>query len=160
MHARSCAAAALVVAVLAAPLLARAASDEAEEGERPATRTLFDRAGGTYTLARVGDIFVDTMLADPAIRANAAVREAAKLSHRPGLKFQITSLLCQEAGGPCKYEGRSLRESHHGLGITGKEWDAMMRAFNLALARAQVPAAERLELANIVTASKGDIVTK
>src|SRR5690349_19122289 len=77
---------------------------EAAEQARP--RTLYQRVGGTYAIARVVDAFVDALYLDPALRTNAAVKREMKLARKAGLKFQITSLLCQETGGPCKYDGR------------------------------------------------------
>ncbi len=144
---------------LACPEVVPAQSAEEGEEESAGPRTLFERAGGTYVLAQAVDDFVDALLADPAIRANSAVRQATRATRRAGLKFQITSLLCQEAGGPCKYQGRSLRESHMGLGISSREWGVMIWTFKRALVRAGVPPAERQELVNILETSKGDIVS-
>jgi hemoglobin len=135
---------------------AQTVTEETESEPRPAP--LFERAGGTYVLAQVVDDFVDGMLADPVIRANAAVRQAAKPSRRAGLKFQITSLLCQETGGPCKYEGQTMRETHQSMDISDREWGVMVWTFKRALARADVPAAEREELMNVLQTTKGDIV--
>src|SRR5205823_4507257 len=112
----------LLAAAPAAPAEPESPAEAAEEA-RP--RTLFQRIGGTPVLARLVDVFVDGLFADPVIRANAAVHRGAPPSRRPGLKFQITTLLCQETGGPCKYAGRTLRESHLSLGITEHEWTAM-----------------------------------
>jgi hemoglobin len=129
---------------------------EAAEEARP--RTLYQRIGGTYVLARVVDVFVDGLYADPAMRANAAVHREMKLARKAGLKFQITSLLCQETGGPCKYDGRTLREAHLSMNITEGEWNAGMADFKKALVTARVPPAERAELTNILETSKDDVV--
>jgi hemoglobin len=129
---------------------------EAAEQARP--RTLYQRIGGTYVIARVVDAFVDAMYLDPALRANAAVKREMKLARKPGLKFQVTSLLCQETGGPCKYDGRTLREAHLSMNITDAEWKAAMADFKKALVTARVPPAERAELTNILDTSKDDVV--
>lgn len=131
---------------------------EAAEEARP--RTLFQRIGGTYVLARVVDLFVNNFAADPLIRGNATVRREMTLPRRAGLKFQITTLLCQETGGPCKYEGRTLREAHLSMGISEGEWNAAMTDFKKALTVVRVPPAERAELVNLLTTAKDDIVPR
>jgi hemoglobin len=145
---------------LGAPLVRAESESPAEAAEEARPRTLFQRIGGTHVLARLVDVFVDGLLADPVIRANVAVRREARPSYRAGMKFQITTLLCQETGGPCKYAGRTLRESHLALGITEREWNAMLADFKKALVVAQVPPAERAELVNLVGTTKDDIVRK
>jgi hemoglobin len=145
---------------LGAPLVRAESESPAEAAEEARPRTLFQRIGGTYVLARLVDVFIDGLLADPVLRANVAVRRETRPSHKAGMKFQITTLLCQETGGPCKYAGRTLRESHLALGITEREWNAMLADFKKALAVAQVPPTERAELVNLVGTTKDDIVRK
>jgi hemoglobin len=135
----------------------RAATSTAPE-EEPRPKTLFERIGGTYVLASVVDEFVDALYRDPTIQARPAIHRALRVEHKAGFKFQMTSLLCQETGGPCKYDGRSMREAHRDLGLTSREWEAAVAAFKRALVRAQVPAAERQELLNLLGTTKGDIV--
>ena len=62
------------------------------------------------------------------------------------------------AGGPQKYTGRSMRDSHQHLNITPKEWDAFMDDFQQTLDKFKVPAAEQAELKAIVQSTYGDIV--
>jgi hemoglobin len=158
--------AALLRSTLAATLLlATAVSGPAAQpqatppaDEEPQQKTLFDRLGGTYVLAAVVDDFVEGLYADPVVNARAAVKQALKRARKAGVKFQTTSLLCQETGGPCKYDGRALRQAHSELGLTAREWDAAAAGFKRALARAKVPAAERQELMNLLGTTKGDIV--
>jgi hemoglobin len=153
----------LVILLASAAPLSRAQSESespAEAAEQARPRTLFQRAGGSYALARVVDVFVDGLFTDPVIHANAVVRRELRPTHKAGLKFQITTLLCQETGGPCKYAGRTLRESHVNLGITEREWNATTALFKKALVAAQVPPTERAELMNLLGTSKDDVVRK
>ena len=140
-----------------APRLAAAEPPSPAEDE-PRPKTLFERIGGTYVLAAVVDDFVNGLYVDPVVSARPAVRRALLAAHKPGFKFQATSLLCQETGGPCKYDGRSMREAHRDLGVTPREWDAAVAVFKRALVRAKVPAAERQELLNLLGTTRGDIV--
>jgi hemoglobin len=61
-------------------------------------------------------------------------------------------------GGPQKYTGRSMHESHEHLNITPKEWDAFMDDFQQTLDKFSVPAVEQGELKAIVNRTYGDIV--
>ena len=150
--------ASLVVVSSAGVLRAAEPESAPEAAEEARPRTLYQRIGGTYVLARVVDVFVDGLYADPAMHANAAVRREMKLSRKAGLKFQIVSLLCQETGGPCKYDGRTLREAHLSMSITEAEWNAGIADFKKALVVARVPPAERAELTNILGTAKDDVV--
>ena len=149
---------AIVAAAAFAASLARAQENAAVREEEPGQKTLFDRVGGIYVLSAVADEFVDGLYTDPVITARPAVRKALKRSRKAGIKFQTTSLLCQETGGPCKYDGRTMREGHGELGITTREWNAALAVFKRALATAKVPAAERQELLILLGTTKGDIV--
>ena len=147
--------------LLAVIIASRAAAQEtgAAAAEEPAPHTLYDRLGGIYVLSAVAEEFVDGLYADPVVNARPAVRKALKRSRKAGFKFQTTSLLCQETGGPCKYDGRTMREAHRDLAITEREWKAAAALFKRALETARVPAAERQELLNLLGTTKGDIVT-
>jgi len=61
-------------------------------------------------------------------------------------------------GGPQKYTGRSMVDSHRDLKITPKEWEAFMDDFQQTLDKFKVPAAEQEELKAIVNSTYGDIV--
>ena len=71
---------------------------------------------------------------------------------------RVTELVCQVTGGPQKYLGRSMKESHKHLNITEKEWDAMASDFKTTLDKFKVPAKEQEELFAIVGSTKADIV--
>jgi len=77
---------------------------------------------------------------------------------RQGLKFHVTTLVCQATGGPCRYTGRTMKEAHARLNITEKEWQAMLADFRKTLDKFSVPAAEQDELVAIVNGTKADIV--
>ena len=126
--------------------------------EEPRPKTLFERAGGTYALAAVADDFVEALFADSVLGSRPAMKLALRNGRKPGFKFQLASLLCQETGGPCKYDGRSMHEAHHDLRLSEREWTKAVSAFKRALERAKVPAVERQEIANLLGTLKGDIV--
>jgi hemoglobin len=77
---------------------------------------------------------------------------------KAGLKSRGTSLVCEATGGPEKYAGRSMKDSHRHLNITEKEWRAMAADFKKSLDKFKVPEKEQKELFAIVESTKKDIV--
>ena len=120
--------------------------------------TLYERLGGVYSIAVVVDDFVDRVMADPRLNANPAVDEAHHKVPPAGFKYLVTEMVCWASGGPQKYTGRSMADSHRHLNITPKEWDAFMDDFQQTMDKFKVPAAERGELKAIVDSTYGDIV--
>lgn len=121
-------------------------------------KSLYDRLGGVYPIAVVVDDFIERLLVNDTLNANAAIEQARARVPAAGLKFHVTTLVCQVTGGPCKYTGRDMKSSHAHLRISEKEWQAMLADFNTTLDKFKVPAAEKSELIAIVNSTKGDIV--
>jgi hemoglobin len=127
-------------------------------GKRPANASLYERLGGVYAIAAVVDDFIDRLMDDPRLNANPKVDEAHHRVARAGFKYLVTEQVCWAAGGPQRYTGRSMRDSHAELGITAGEWDAFLDDLRQTFDRFGVPAAERSELLAIVESTKADIV--
>lgn len=124
----------------------------------PASKSLYDRLGGAYPIAVVVDDFIERLLVNETLNASPAINEARQRVPAQGLKFHVTTLVCQVTGGPCKYVGRDMKTSHAHLNISEKEWQAMLADFDRALDKFNVPATEQAELVAIVDSTKGDIV--
>ena len=120
--------------------------------------SLYERLGGIYSIATVVDDFIDRIMNDPRINANPAVNEAHYRVPPAGFKYLVTEMVGWASGGPQKYTGRPMRESHEHLNITPKEWDAFMDDFQQTLDTFGVPAAEQAELKTIFNSTYGDIV--
>jgi hemoglobin len=125
--------------------------------EKP--KPLYDRLGGVYSIATVVDDFIERLLVNPTLNANPAIAEARSRVPMAGLKFHVTALVCEMTGGPCKYTGRAMKESHQQLNITEGQWQAMVADFRKTLDKFKVPAKEQEELIIIVGSTKKDIVT-
>jgi len=120
--------------------------------------SLYERLGGIYNIAVVIDDFIDRVMSDPRLNANPAVDEAHHKVSAAGFKYLVTEMVGWASGGPQKYTGRPMRESHDHLNITPKEWEAFMDDFQQTLDKFGVPAAEQAELKAIVNSTYGDIV--
>ena len=86
------------------------------------------------------------------------VNEAHHKVPPAGFKYLVTEMVGWASGGPQKYTGRPMRESHEQLNITPKEWEAFMDDLQQALDKFSVPATEQAELKAIVNSTYGDIV--
>ena len=126
----------------------------------PQPPTLYERLGGVYPIATVVDDFIDRIMVDPRLNANPRVDEAHHRVPPPGFKYLVTEMVCWATGGPQKYTGRSMYESHKDMKITGGEWDAFMDDFQQTLDKFSVPAQEQAELKAIVDSTRADIVVK
>lgn len=121
--------------------------------------SLYDRLGGVYSIATVVDDLVDRVMVDPRLNANPLVDEAHHRVPPAGFKYLVTELVCWAAGGPQKYTGKSMADSHSHLKITAEEWEAFLDDFKQALEKFQVPAQEQRELKAIVDSTRAEIVT-
>jgi len=145
-----------MTAFLAAVLLVSAVG-VATAQDQP--KALYDRLGGVYSIATVVDDFIERLLVNDTLNANPAISQARSHVPKAGLKYQVTALVCEVTGGPCKYTGRAMKESHQQLNITEGQWQAMVADFQKTLDKFEVPAKEQEELIIIVGSTKKDIVT-
>jgi hemoglobin len=122
--------------------------------------SLYDRLGGLYNIATVVDDLIDRVMADVRLNANPRVDEAHHRVSPAGFKYYVTELLCQTAGGPQQYSGRSMGDSHRHLMISDQEWEAFMDDLQQTFDRFDVPEQERAEVKAIVESTKESIVVR
>ena len=126
----------------------------------PQPPTLYERLGGVYPIATVVDDLIDRVMVDSRLNANPRVDEAHHRVPPAGFKYLVTEMVCWAAGGPQKYTGRSMYESHKEMKITAPEWEAFMDDLQQTLDKFGVPAQEQDELKAIVESTRADIVVK
>src|SRR5713226_7650581 len=126
-----------------------------ESAEKP---SLYDRLGGVYSIATVVDDLIDRVMGDPRLNANPLVDEAHHRVPPAGFKYLVTEMVCCATGGPQKYTGKSMAESHKDLKITSKEWESFLDDFQQTLDKFAVPTEEQAELKTIVNSTRSDIV--
>lgn len=122
--------------------------------------SLYERLGGVYAIAAVVDDFIERIMVDPRLNANPKVDEAHHRVSKAGFKYLVTEQVCWASGGPQRYTGRSMFDSHAHLDITEAEWLAFLDDLRQTFDRFQVPEAERQELFAIVDSTKKEIVLK
>ena len=122
--------------------------------------SLYERLGGVYAIAAVVDDFINRIMDDSRLNANPKVDEAHHRISKAGFKYLVTEQVCWAAGGPQRYTGKSMRDSHAHLDITEFEWQSFLDDLHQTFDKFDVPAAERAELLAIVESTKSDIVLK
>jgi hemoglobin len=144
--------------VLAAVIVVMAGAATQTARAQVTQPSLYERLGGAYSIATVVDDFIERLLVNATLNANPAINEARRRVPKAGLKFHVTAMVCEVSGGPCKYTGRTMKESHHHLNINQAEWDAMVVDFKATLNKFNVPQREQQELITIVGSTEKDIV--
>lgn len=114
--------------------------------------TLYERLGGHEAINAVVDDFVGRCAADNRINGKFARTDIPRLTQM--LKDQV----CMATGGPCTYPGRSMRETHDGMGVTAGEFDALVEDLVATLDQFGVAKAEQDELLGILGPLRSDIV--
>lgn len=150
-----------VMFILSAGLGMRADGAEhpsAAQDTPPESPSLYDRLGGLMPISVVVSDFIDVLVPDPLLNENPAIDAARHRVPAAYLKYHVTAMVCQATGGPCRYHGRGMKESHVHLNITEREWDRMIVLFKEVLAKHGVPERETQELLDIVDSTKADIV--
>jgi hemoglobin len=122
------------------------------------TTSLYERLGGIYNIATVVDDFIDRIMVDDRLNANPRVDEAHHRVLPPGFKYLVTEQVGEATGGPQRYTGRAMNDSHRDLVITADEWRAFTDDLGQTLDKFGVPQQERSELFAIIESTKDDIV--
>lgn len=147
-----------LIAIAANLMLATAAGLPALATDAP--KPLYERIGGLQGITVVVDDFIDRLVVNAALNKNPAIDAGRKRSPAVYLKFQVSQLVCEATGGPCKYTGKGMKESHVHLNISEQEWEIMAGEFKKSLDKFKVPAVEQKELFDTVGTTKTDIVTR
>src|SRR5271155_4392804 len=125
---------------------------------QPEKSSLYDRLGGVYSIATVVDDFINRIMTDPRLNSNPLVDSAHHRVPPAGFKYLVTEMVCWATGGPQKYTGKSMVESHKDLKITSREWESFLDDFQQTLDKFAVPTEEQAELKTIVNSTRSDIV--
>jgi hemoglobin len=115
-------------------------------------RSLYDRLGGKNAIVAVIDDFVARVAEDGRINGKFVRTDV------PRLKAMLVEQVSAATGGPVKYTGRGMRETHDGMGVTAGEFDALVADLVATLNRFSVPATEQQELLGILGPLRADIV--
>jgi hemoglobin len=74
------------------------------------------------------------------------------------LRKMLIDQVCEAAGGPCTYTGRSMKEAHAGMKVTSGEFDALVEDLVATLNHFKVGKKEQDEILGVLGPLKTDIV--
>lgn len=130
------------------------------EAKAPKPKPLYQRIGGEKALRAVIDDFVAAAAGDPKVDFTRNGQWEASASNVAHVKRMLLAFLGQAFGGPLKYTGATMRETHRDMGITKAQFDALAGHLQAALVRRKVPPAEIAEAMSIAASTAADIVEK
>jgi hemoglobin len=114
----------------------------------------FEAFGGKEGLRLIARELIVLSVADPRTKEKFADFDSERLE---GL---LTEQFCQLVGGPCKYSGKSMKESHANMGVTPAHFNALAENLQIAMDKKGVPfRAQNRLLAKLAPMSR-DIITK
>lgn len=117
-------------------------------------QSLYDRLGGKPAITAVVETFVSKVGGDKRINGFFASTDLTKL------KMHLVNQICEASGGPCKYTGRTMKDTHAGMGVDDAAFTALVEDLVSALDHHKVGKTEKDELLGILGPMKGDIVEK
>jgi hemoglobin len=120
---------------------------------------LYKSLGGKKAITAVVDLFVGNVAADAKINSffKADVDDPKKLAK---FKMNLVDQICEAAGGPCKYKGKTMKAAHAGMGISSADFGALVGDLVAALDKAGVKTEDKNALLGVLGPMKGDIVDK
>jgi hemoglobin len=114
--------------------------------------SLYERLGGLDAITAVVDSFAARCAGDDRINQKFARTDI------PRLKKMLVDQVCEAAGGPCVYTGRTMRETHDGMGVTAGEFDALVEDLAATVNEFEVAKAEQEELLGLLGPMRDAIV--
>ncbi|OGW50274.1 MAG: hypothetical protein A2V62_05475 [Nitrospirae bacterium RBG_19FT_COMBO_58_9] len=141
-----------VVGLCVLSLMLVAGSVQAADGAK--AKSLYDRLGGKGAIAAVVDTFVGNVGGDARINGFFGSTDLTKL------KMHLVNQICEASGGPCKYTGRTMKQTHAGMGVHDAAFGALVEDLVAALDHHKVGKAEKDELLGVLGPMRSDIVEK
>ena len=127
--------------------------------------SLYERLGGIDAITAVVKDFRDRVARDDRINQKFARTDLGRLTSALGATRSVTDQpgmlidqVCQAAGGPCTYTGRSMKDAHAGMGVTSGEFDALVGDLVATLNQFRIGKTEQGELLGVLGPLKPDIV--
>ena len=98
--------------------------------------------------------FVERLFADPQIGKFFKDTKAANL------KEQLRDQVCYLSGGPCKYEGDTMKVVHADMGIRKSDFNVLVEVLQLAMDARGIPFRTQNRLLALLAPMHRDIITR
>ena len=114
---------------------------------------LFEALGGQPGIARLVDELVPRLAADPRIGPSF------KDTNLRELNKQLADQFCVVSGGPCRYEGASMKDAHATLRVDKADFNRLVELLQDSMDARAIPFAEQNRLLARLAPMHRDIVT-
>ncbi len=117
--------------------------------------SLYERLGGRDAITSVVSAFGQRLFDDAKLDSFFG-----RLNEQGEQRFiQLNvEFLCQAAGGPCQYTGRSMIDTHRGMGTSNNDFELVAQHLRVVLKQFSVPAREQREILALIETTRSDIV--
>ena len=119
-----------------------------------ATDDLYHALGAKPGITALMDDFVERLRRDPRIGKMFDKTKPANL------KEQLRDQVCQLSGGPCRYEGDTMKAAHADLGIRKADFNALVEVLQDAMDQRRIPFADQNRLLALLAPMHRDIITR
>jgi hemoglobin len=116
--------------------------------------TLYRALGETPGITALMNELVDRLFADPQIG------RFFKKTKPANLKEQLRDQVCFLSGGPCKYEGDTMKAVHAELGIGKSDFNRMVELLQATMDARSIPFAAQNRLLALLAPMHRDIITR
>lgn len=116
--------------------------------------TLYGRLGGQDGITRIVAAMYRNVLADPRIRAKFDNVDTGFIQGR------LVQQICELSGGPCHYHGPSMRGGHAGLGITERDFNALVEDLQDGMESVGTPSGAQGRLLALLAPMHAQIVSR
>lgn len=113
---------------------------------------LFDAFGGQTGIRALMNDFVGRLKAD------ARLAEAFRDANPANLASQLSDQVCQLAGGPCVYNGPTMKETHSNMDVTRADFNALVEVLQTSMDARGIPFTRQNQLLALLAPMHRDVI--
>ena len=126
----------------------------AAETSATADDSLYLALGEKAGISALMNDFVERLFADPVIG------KFFKDTKPANLKEQLRDQVCYLSGGPCKYQGDTMKAVHADLGIRKSDFNVLVEVLQVAMETRGIPFRAQNRLLALLAPMHRDIITR
>ena len=116
--------------------------------------SVYQAWGGAAGIRAVIEDFV------PRVKADARIGAFFKDINSKHLVQQLSTQLCQVSGGPCAYDGSSMKEAHNGLDIHKAHFNALVEVLQASMDAKGIPFSAQNGMLALLAPMHRDIISR
>ncbi|CAN5811651.1 group 1 truncated hemoglobin [soil metagenome] len=105
---------------------------------------------------------INNIVADflPLVLADVRINAAFKDTDIERLGMLLSEQFCQLSGGPCRYSGKNMQDTHRGMNITNAQFNALAEDLQIAMEKNAIPSSVQNKLIAKLAPMQATVVTK